>query len=147
MRITQRGIDLIKRFEGLRLKAYKPVKTEKDYTIGYGHCGSDVKEGMQITEAEAEKLLKEDISKFEKGVSQLTATVELKPQQFDALVSFAYNVGLKNFRGSDLLKTVRETPNDLETIRKDFRQWMKAGEKILKGLEKRREAEAEMYCS
>lgn len=146
MRITQRGIDLIKRFEGLRLKAYKPVKTEKYYTIGYGHYGADVTPNMVITEAKAEELLRQDIRKFEQGVSQLSATVELKPQQFDSLVSFAYNVGLSAFGNSTLLKMVKAEPNDLR-IKSEFMKWKYAGGKILEGLVKRRQAEAGMYFS
>lgn len=144
MRTTQKGIDLIKRFEGLRLKAYKPVKTEKYYTIGYGHYGADVTEAMVITEQQAEDMLRKDLQKFEQGVSQLTATVELKPQQFDALVSFAYNVGLASFGNSTLLKLVKAEPNDLR-IKSEFIKWKYAGGKILEGLVKRRQAEAGMY--
>ncbi len=146
MRTTQRGIDLIKRFEGLRLKAYKPVKTEKYYTIGYGHYGADVTEGMVITEQQAEELLRKDLQKFENGVSDLTKGVELKPQQFDALVSFAYNVGLGAFEKSTLLRKVKNNPNDW-TIKSEFLKWRLAGGKVLEGLVKRRQAEAGMYFS
>ena len=68
MKINQEGIDLIKSFEGLRLEAYKALPTEKEYTIGYGHYGSDVKKGMVISQARAEELLKKDLERFERYV-------------------------------------------------------------------------------
>lgn len=146
MRTTQRGIDLIKRFEGLRLKAYKPVKTEKYYTIGYGHYGADVTANMVITEQKAEELLRQDLNKFEQGVTVATLSAGLKPQQFDALVSFAYNVGLTNFKNSTLLKYVKQNADDLR-IKNEFLKWKYAGGKVLEGLVKRRQAEAGMYFS
>lgn len=146
MKTDQRGIDLIKRFEGLRLKAYKPVKTEKYYTIGYGHYGADVTANMVITESEAETLLRKDLQKFEKGVEDALAGTQITQNQFNALVSFSYNVGLGNLRNSTLLKYVKANAND-ERIKGEFLKWKYAGGQVLAGLVKRRQAEAGMYFS
>ena len=94
MNISQRGIDLIKKYEGLRLKAYKPVATEIYWTIGYGHYGADVKEGMEITQKQAEEYLRKDCESSVKAVNALKRN--LNQNQFDALVSFAFNCGAGN---------------------------------------------------
>lgn len=146
MKTSQRGIDLIKRFEGLRLKAYKPVKTEIYYTIGYGHYGADVSVNMVITESEAETLLRKDLQKFEQGVLSAIANTQLTQNQFDALVSFSYNVGLGSLRNSTLLRYVKANAND-ERIKGEFLKWKYAGGQVLAGLVKRRQAEAGLYFS
>lgn len=102
MQTSDKGIALIKGFEGLRLKAYKC--SAGVWTIGYGHT-KGVKEGQTITEAEAETLLREDLRTFEVGVSSLV-TVFLHQCQFDALVSFAFNLGVGAIKGSTLLKKI-----------------------------------------
>ena len=99
MNTSQKGIDLIKIFEGLRLTAYKPVSTEKYWTIGYGHYGPDVFKNMTITKERAEDLLKQDLKKFEAVVDKLS---NLTQNQFDALVSICYNIGTTNFLKSTL---------------------------------------------
>lgn len=142
MKTNDRGIALIKQFEGLRLTAYKPVSTEKYYTIGYGHYGADVKAGQKITEQRAEELLRGDLAKFEKGVNDLK--LNINENQFAALVSFAYNVGLANLKGSTLLKRVRNYPMD-GRIEREFLRWNKAGGRILDGLTRRRKAESLLY--
>lgn len=95
MSISQRGIDLIKSFEGFRGKAYKALSTEKYYTIGYGHYGADVYEGMTITKEEAERLLRSDLVKYTGYVNTFlnTYNITVNQNQFDALTSFTYNVG------------------------------------------------------
>ena len=105
MKINETGLALIKSFEGLRLKAYKcPAGV---WTVGYGHTGGDVKAGMIITEEEAEELLRQDLERFEEGVENLVE-VELNENQFCALVSLAYNIGLGNFKRSTLLKLINK---------------------------------------
>ena len=104
MKTSSKGIDFIKSFETLQLRAYKAVQTERYYTIGYGHYGPDVKPGSSITEAEAEQMFAEDIADFEQCVSRSTAGWNLKQSQFDALVSLAFNVGVNAFQNSTLLK-------------------------------------------
>ena len=138
MTTSQKGIDLIKQFEGCRLKAYKALPSEKYYTIGYGHYGADVVEGMTISQAEADEFLRRDLGKFEAYVEK--TGLKLNQDQFDALVSFTYNCGPGN-----LLKLVagRTTPQIGCAILK----YNKAGGKVLKGLTRRREAEHKLYFS
>ena len=138
--MTEKGIELIKCFEGCRLEAYKcPAGV---LTIGYGHTDG-VHAGDRITEAEAERLLREDLQYYENGVSMALAR-EVSDYQKDALVSFAYNVGMKALRTSTLLKKVNKNPNDM-SIRKEFTKWVRGGGKVLPGLVTRRSAEAELY--
>ena len=139
--VSKKGIELIKRFEGLRLKAYYcPANV---LTIGYGHTGADVFQGQVITELEAEQLLVNDLVNFSQGVKNRLA-VDVNQYQFDALVSFAYNVGLGAFERSTLLKKVNANRNDYG-IKHEFKKWVYANGSKLKGLELRRNAEAELY--
>ena len=146
MKTSSKGIDFIKSFETLRLKAYKAVKSEKYYTIGYGHYGPDVEPGMEITENEAERMLAEDLADFERCVSRSTAGWNLKQCQFDALVSLAFNVGVNAFQNSTLLKLVKQGASE-DVIRNEFGRWCHSGGRVLPGLQRRRQAEADMYFS
>ena len=133
-------IGIIKHFEGLRLSAYLcPAQVA---TIGYGHTGPDVKLGMMITEQQAGDLLFQDLRQFEEGVAKL-ARVPLAQGEFDALVSFAFNLGLGNLRASTLLKKVNR--GDYAGAALEFARWNKAGGKPLLGLAKRREAERVLF--
>lgn len=136
MKINQEGIDLIKSFEGLRLEAYKALPTEKEYTIGYGHYGSDVKKGMVISQARAEELLKKDLERFERYVE--ATKLVLNENQFSALVSFCYNCGPGNLK-----KLV--SGRALNQIADAMLQFNHAGGKELKGLTRRRKAERELF--
>ena len=139
--MTQQGLDLIKKYEGLRLEAYKcPAGV---WTIGYGHT-KGVYKGMSITKEEAEKLLQQDVSVFELQV--INTVGKLSDCKIDALVSFAYNVGVAAFRGSTLCRKVKANSDD-PAIRNEFMKWIYAGGKKLQGLERRRKEEAEMYFS
>ncbi len=139
--MTQEGIELIKSFEGLRLKAYKcPAGV---WTIGYGHT-KGVKEGDVITEQEAEDMLKKDVVGFEINVRGAVIP-NLNDHQYDALTSFAYNVGLGNFRKSTLLRLINSGITVREDITNQFMRWVYAGGKKLTGLVRRRTAEAELY--
>ena len=139
--MTQQGLDLIKKYEGLRLEAYKcPAGV---WTIGYGHTKGVVK-GMKITKEEAEKLLQQDVSVFELQV--INTVGKLSDCKIDALVSFAYNVGIAAFRNSTLCRKVKANSDD-PAIRNEFMKWIYAGGKKLQGLERRRKEEAEMYFS
>lgn len=142
MNISNKGINLIKQFEGLELKAYKD--SVGVLTIGYGSTGPHVTVGMTITESQAETLLKKDLSRFEKGVDDLV-TVPLNQNQFDALVSFSFNLGLGNLKSSTLLRKL----NSLDYIgaANEIPRWDKAGGKVLKGLTRRRLAEKELFLS
>jgi GH24 family phage-related lysozyme (muramidase) len=144
MQLSQNGIDLIKSFEGCVLHAYKPVSTERYWTIGFGHYGSDVREEQVISQQEAETLLKFDLRVFEYAVNNQVKT-SITQNQFDALVSFCYNVGKEALRTSTLLKLV----NDREFISasNEFDKWVHAGGKVLNGLVKRRKAEKELFLT
>jgi lysozyme len=143
MKTSNKGIELIKRFEGLRLKAYQDSRGT--WTIGYGHTGG-VKSGDTITEQEAVELLARDLKTAEDAVNE--QNLSLTQNQFDALVSFVFNVGTGNFRSSTLLKKAKANPDD-PTIRNEFLKWNKARIngtlKPLTGLTRRRAAEADLY--
>ncbi len=106
MRISQEGINVIKKFEGCKLKTYRD--TGGIPTIGYGHTGSDVRSGQCISKQEAENLLRKDVERFEKAVNT-EVKVSLSQNQFDALVSFAFNVGQGNLRTSTLLRKLNHS--------------------------------------
>lgn len=140
MKISQKGLDLIKSFEGLELKAYKD--SVGVLTIGWGSTGSHVKQGMVITKEQAEALLKEDVSRFEKGVNDFVK-VPLTQNQFDSLVSFSFNLGLGNLKSSTLLKKLNAS--DYSGAANEFLRWNKAAGKVLNGLTRRRQAEKDMF--
>lgn len=141
MILSNKGIELIKKFEGCRLKAYKcPAGV---WTIGYGHT-NNVRPDDVITQDEAEELLKRDIKVHEDNVTRLVK-VALSQGQFDALVSFEYNVGYGNFANSTLLKLLNS--GNYESAAKQFKRWVYAGDKVLEGLVKRRIAETELFLS
>ncbi len=141
MKTSKAGIELIKKYEGLRLASY--VDSAGVLTIGYGHTGG-VKMGDVITKEEAERLLIEDLSVAENEINRYG--LNLCQNQFDALVSFVYNVGIGNFRKSTLLKKLLADPND-PTIASEFNRWIYAGGRVLQGLVKRRSEEARLYFS
>jgi lysozyme len=147
MNISKTGIQLIKDFEGLRLNAYKCSAGVP--TIGFGSCfypdKSNVKMGDVLRDKEeAEILLINTLVDYDIYVSKYTKSVKLTQYQFDALVSFAFNVGLGNLSKSTLLKLVLSNPND-QNIALEFAKWNKAAGKVLQGLVKRRKKEAELY--
>lgn len=142
MKISQKGIDLIKSFEGLELKAYQDVVGV--WTIGYGSTGSHVKPGMVITPKEAEDLLRKDVARFEACVDK-QVSVPLTQNQFDALVSFAFNLGCGNLASSTLLRKLNA--KDYKGASLEFVKWNRAGGKVLAGLTRRREAEKALFLS
>ena len=141
MKTSPKGIALIKEFEGLRLKAY--LCPGGVWTIGYGHT-TDVKPGMVISEAQAEEYLKADLSAFEWYLNGLG--LALNQNQFDALVSFIYNVGTGNFSSSTLLRKIRVNPQD-NSIMDEFLRWVYSKGRVLPGLQRRRLAEMKLYFS
>lgn len=142
MKTSSSGKNLIKRWEGLRLTAYRdPVGV---WTIGYGHT-KDVYEGQTITVAQADAMLEAELAEYEGYVNDYV-TANLNQNQFDALVSFVYNVGPGNFAGSTLLRKVNADPDD-PTIPAEFKRWNRAGGEILNGLTRRRNEEAELYAT
>lgn len=141
MKTSQKGIDLIKKFEGCQLKAYKcPAGV---WTIGYGHT-SGVRKGMTITQIDANEFLALDIQKTEKQVSNLVK-VPLKQGQFDALVSFVYNVGIGAFSTSTMLRLL--SFKKYKEVANEFERWVYADKEILQGLINRRKAEKELFLS
>lgn len=138
MEIGQAGIDLIKQYEGCRLTAYKcPAGV---WTIGYGHTGSDVKDGLTITPVKAEQLLKSDLTKFEKHVQNFDSKYHWNQNEFDALVSFAFNVGSINQLTANKTRTKAQ-------IAQAMLLYNKAAGKVLPGLTKRRQAERQLFLT
>ena len=144
MKINAKGLELIKQFEGLKLDAYLCAAGVP--TIGYGHTGN-VKLGQRISLLEAEKLLEADLKRFEAGVQILVGDAPTTSDQFSALVSFAFNLGLAALKASTLLK--RHKAGLIKEASERFLDWNKArvnGQLIpLKGLTRRRSAEARLY--
>jgi len=145
MNLNEAGKNLIKSFEGCKLKAYKcPAGLN---TIGFGSTfypdGTKVKEGDVITKERADELFDLIVNDFAEKVRPLIKK-ELSDNNFSALVSFSYNAGVGNLKSSTLLKKVNANPND-ETIRGEFLKWVRANNKVLAGLERRRKAEADLY--
>lgn len=148
MHISDAGLSLIRNFEGLRTSAYKcPAGI---WTIGYGHTANVTKD-MKITQKEAERLLLIDLAYFEKSVTNLIKDVPCTQSQFDALVCFAFNVGVGSLAASTLLK--KFLAGDTRGAADEFLRWNKAkspetGAKIeLKGLTLRRQAERRLFLS
>lgn len=142
-----KGIPLIKKYEGLRLEAY--LCPSSIPTIGYGNTfwenGSKVVLGEKISTERADSLLNQTVSKFEQQVKNLVKSA-INENQLGALTSFAYNVGVGSFSRSTLLRKVNINPNDV-SIRGEFMKWNKGGGKVLNGLTKRRKDEADLYFS
>jgi lysozyme len=142
MKPSQKAVDLIKQFEGFSANAYLcPANVP---TIGYGSTawgnGQKVKMGEIVSMTTAEKLLLVDLEKRAKFLQGLN----LNQNQFDALLSFIYNVGIGAFRRSRLLAKIRQNPNDI-AIRAEFMRWINKGSPFEKGLTRRRDAEANLY--
>ena len=137
MNIGTKGLDLIRFFEGLELNAYQCAAGV--WTIGYGHT-KDVQQGMTISEARANEMLAEELNEYESYINGLV-TVELNQDQFDAMVSWVYNLGVGNLKASTLLKVLNA--GDYDGVPAQMMRWNKAGGKVLEGLTKRRQAEAD----
>ncbi|CAI0897112.1 lysozyme [Serratia grimesii] len=146
MRISKNGIELIKRFEGLELKAYPD--SVGVLTIGYGWTqpvdGKKIVRGMVIDQETADRLLKCGVVQYEQGVNQLVK-VKISQGQFDALVSFSYNLGLRSLSTSTLLRKLNS--GDKQGAAAEFDKWVNAGGVKLDGLVKRRAAEREIFLS
>lgn len=147
MIISSKLRELVKHFEGCKLTSY--VCSAGHNTIGYGNTfyenGVKVKPGDKITQQRAEELLDVILIKFVQQTNELIKS-NVNQNQRDALTDFAYNCGIGNLRSSTLLKKVNADPND-KTIRDEFMKWNKGGGKVLNGLTRRREAEANLYFS
>ena len=139
MNISVEGTSLIKKFEGCELEAYQD--SVGVWTIGYGHT-KDVKQGDKINQDEAEHLLEEEMPEYEGYINDMVE-VSLEQCQFDALVSWVYNLGPANLSSSTLLKVLNE--GEYDEVPFQIKRWNKAGGKVLEGLTRRREAEALLF--
>ncbi|RUR94725.1 muraminidase [Pectobacterium versatile] len=146
MQISNNGINLIKQFEGCRLTAYQD--SVGVWTLGYGWTqpvdGKPIRRGMTIDAATAERLLKTGVVQYERAVNQLVR-VTITQNQFDALVSFTYNLGSRSLSTSTLLKNLNG--GDISGAAAEFMKWNRAGGKVLAGLTRRREAERALFLS
>lgn len=148
MKVSDKGIKLLHEFEGCKLEAY--LCQASIPTIGYGNTfyldGTPVKLGDKITQQQAEELFKSILVSFEKCVLRALGKTKINQNQFDALVSLAYNIGCGNFRKSSVLRFATLNPND-PAIETAFLLWNKIGGKVSRGLQRRREAESSLYFS
>lgn len=146
MQTSDKGIALIKQFEGCKLTAYQD--SVGVWTIGYGWTqpvdGKPIRDGMTIKQETAERLLKTGLVSYESDVSRLVK-VGLTQGQFDALVSFTYNLGARSLSTSTLLRKLNA--GDYAGAADEFLRWNKAGGKVLNGLTRRREAERALFLS
>lgn len=146
MQTSEKGIALIKQFEGCKLTAY--MDSVGVWTIGYGWTqpvdGKPIRAGMTIKQETAERLLKTGLVSYESDVSRLVK-VGLTQGQFDALVSFTYNLGARSLSTSTLLRKLNA--GDYAGAADEFLRWNKAGGKVLNGLTRRREAERALFLS
>ena len=141
MKLSKQGAEFIKSFEGCRLAAYHGAAARPGlYTIGYGHTGK-VQKGQKITQAEADKLFSNDLAPIEK---QLPADVpNVSQHQFDALVSFCFNLGVSAYMGSTLRRKLKA--GDKLGAAAEFSKWCRANGKVVTGLQRRRNAERAMF--
>ena len=142
MRTSDSGIDFIKSFEGLRLEAYQD--SAGVWTIGYGTTHG-IKPGMRITKEEAEEMLRNDVAWFEKAVKNLLP-IELSQSEFDALTSFCYNLGAAALEQSTLRRRLLADEPRCWVYQKEMPCWNQAGGRVLEGLVRRRQAEADLAC-
>ena len=139
MKTSIEGLALIKKFEGLELEAYKCAAGV--WTIGYGHT-KDVQPGDVWSESHADHMLEVELEEFEAYINN-NVTAPLSQNQFDALVSWVYNLGPANLKASTMLKVLNS--GDYEGVPAQIKRWNKAGGKVLEGLIRRREAEALLF--
>lgn len=139
LKTSQQGLELIKHFEGFRSKAY--LCPANVWTIGYGTT-SGVKRGQVVTEAQATQMLQRDVEKFENAIKR-HVQVPLRQNEFDALVSFVYNVGEGNFKSSTLLRLLNQGGYD--DVYAQLQRWNRGGGRVLTGLVRRREAEGKLF--
>lgn len=140
MIISTAGVDLLTHFEGLRLEAYQD--SVGVWTIGYGHT-KGVTPSMKITESQANNLLKTELIEYQNYINEMV-NISLDQCQFDALVCWVYNLGPTNLKNSTLLTLLNQGVKF--QIPDQIRRWNRAGGKVLKGLVRRREAEALMFA-
>ena len=145
MKISEEGLDLIRTHEGLELVAYPdPGTGGAPWTVGFGHTGSNVFEGLHITEEHADELLRRDVATAERCVNN-SVKVSLTQGQFDACCSLVFNIGCGNFRSSTLLRLLN-AGDDIGAAG-EFAKWTHANGKVLRGLVVRRKAEMDRFIA
>lgn len=137
-KLSSKGLDLIKSYEGCRLIAYKVQPTDKYFTIGYGHYGADVVKGSRISMTQAVNLLKSDCERFVSHVNKYMNTYNFNQNQFDALVSFAYNIG-------NIDQLTQKGTRSIEEISTKMLLYCNSNGKRLQGLVNRRKAEQALF--
>lgn len=143
MKVSPNGIAVLHHFESCVLKAYPdPATGGAPWTIGWGHTGPEVRKGLVWDQQTADVVFAQDLNRFETGVLALLED-GINQGQFDALVSFAYNVGLANLKSSTLLRLFNA--GDFKGSALQFARWNKAAGKVMKGLTRRRAAEAALF--
>lgn len=140
MKISENGVKLIKKFEGCRLVAYKAVPSEKYYTIGYGHYSEYIHSGQTITQEQADALLLDDIAIHEQHVNIYEPFYDFTQSEFDALVSFSFNVG-------SIRQLTKNGKRPKSEIARNMLSYCKSGGKVLAGLLRRRKEERLMFLS
>lgn len=145
MKPSEKAYELIKQFEGLQLRAYKAIPSEKYFTIGYGHYSKDIRKGQLITQNQAEQFLHQDVADFAQKLA--TDCPNLEQNQYDALISLIYNIGWYNFRHSMTREKVKNMHTKWLPIQaaRQITLWVRAGGKVLLGLQKRRIIEANYF--
>ena len=145
MKASENCLNFIKQWEGLRLRAYKALPTEKNYTIGYGHYSAYTKKNQVISLLEADKLLREDVTLIEHKMDDFE--VQLSQNQYDAIISLIYNIGWYTFRSGMIYHTMAKLGRDKEPIdcARRIVLYVRASGKIVLMLQKRRVAEANMF--
>jgi lysozyme len=144
MKTSRSGVDLIKSLEGLRLTSY--LDSVGVPTIGYGHTGPDIALGQKIDHQHAEVVLRKDLIRFENAVKE-SVKIELNQHQFDALVSFAFNVGVNAFKDSTLLRRLNNKEDPSTVAKQELPRWNKGlNNKVLEGLTRRRIREVELFA-
>ena len=153
MVMSENGYSLIKQFEGCKLTAYKALPTEEYYTIGWGHCGADVYDGMKITQEQADAYLVQDVATSQTAVNTFLNKngIRIGQNQYDALVSFTYNLGnvwvsTPTFQLKTILLDGYQNYTDSQ-IRTAFTNWKKSGGNVIPGLIRRRNAEADLFLT
>lgn len=136
--ISPEGLALIKQFEGCRLQAYKALPTERYYTIGYGHYSANITSNMVITQQEADNLLLSDLRRFEENVNKYYPHYLWKQNEYDALVSFAFNIG-------NIDQLTAHGSRNREMIANKMLEYCKSGGKVIDGLVNRRIIEKALF--
>lgn len=144
MYISQNGIDFMASFEGLSLTAYKALPTEKYWTIGYGHYGADVTQGMTITKAQADTMFSNDLVGYCNAVTN-SVHVTVTQAQYDMMVSLCYNIGTGGFRGSSVVTYINQ--GKIQMAADSFLKWNKSGGQVIQGLVRRRSAERQIFLN